>query len=74
MSHSHMLSRLFILAVRLYQVMLGPWLGGHCRFQPTCSQYMIEAIHKHGPLGGVRRGIQRIGRCHPWGGFGFDPP
>lgn len=68
-----MMARLFIFLVVLYRVTLGPLLGGHCRFQPTCSQYMMDAIHKHGAWRGAWRGIKRIGRCHPWGGCGYDP-
>ena len=62
-----------IALVYLYRATLGPLLGGHCRFQPTCSQYMIDAIRKHGPLRGVTRGLWRILRCNPWGGCGYDP-
>lgn len=62
-----------VLLVRLYQGILSPWLPNSCRFQPTCSQYMIEALQKHGPIKGLWLGIRRIGRCHPWGGSGHDP-
>lgn len=67
------MARLFLFLVVLYRVTLGPLLGGHCRFQPTCSQYMMDAIHKHGAWRGAWRGIKRIARCHPWGGCGYDP-
>ena len=60
--------------VRVYQATLSRFLGGQCRFTPTCSQYMVDAVRKHGPLGGGWRGLKRIGRCHPWGGSGWDPP
>jgi putative membrane protein insertion efficiency factor len=69
-----MISRVLIWMVLAYRVTLGPLMGGACRYQPTCSQYMIEAIQKYGPLKGTWRGIKRIGRCHPWGGGGYDPP
>ena len=59
--------------VRLYQGMLSPYLPNACRYSPTCSQYMIEAIQKYGPLRGGWLGLQRVGRCHPWGGHGHDP-
>ena len=62
-----------VLLVRLYQGILSPWLPNSCRFQPTCSQYMIEALQKHGPIKGLWLGIRRIARCHPWGGSGHDP-
>lgn len=69
-----MIARLLIAMVWIYRGTLGPFLGGHCRFQPTCSEYMIQAIRKYGPLRGTWRGIKRIGRCHPLGGFGYDAP
>ncbi len=65
---------LLILMVRMYQVILGPLLGGHCRFQPTCSVYFIEAVQKYGALKGAWRGVLRICRCHPWRPGGYDPP
>jgi putative membrane protein insertion efficiency factor len=66
--------RLLVAAVRLYQVVLGPWLGGHCRYQPTCSNYMIQAVHKYGFWRGGWRGVCRIARCHPLRAGGYDPP
>jgi putative membrane protein insertion efficiency factor len=68
-----MLSRGLIAMVLVYRATLGRLLGGHCRFQPTCSQYMIDAINQRGPICGVWRGIKRICRCHPFGGSGYDP-
>jgi putative membrane protein insertion efficiency factor len=65
--------RLLIHLVLLYRVTLGQFLGGHCRYQPTCSQYAIDAITKYGPLRGSWRALKRIARCHPWGGRGCDP-
>ena len=64
---------LAIQFVLLYRVTLGWLIGGHCRFQPTCSQYAIDAINKYGVLVGGWKAIKRISRCHPWGGEGFDP-
>lgn len=63
-----------IALVRLYQIVLSPILGGQCRFTPTCSAYMIEAIQKYGPLSGAWRGLRRILRCHPFHPGGYDPP
>ncbi len=63
----------FIVLVRIYQLVLSPWLGSNCRYQPTCSTYMIEALKEHGLLKGLWLGIRRIGRCHPWGSHGYDP-
>ncbi|MBK8518298.1 MAG: membrane protein insertion efficiency factor YidD [Saprospiraceae bacterium] len=67
------INNLLILPVRLYQWLISPLLGSHCRYQPTCSQYMIEAIHEWGPIKGLWLGLKRISRCHPWGKHGFDP-
>lgn len=58
--------------VWVYRGTLGLVMGGHCRFHPTCSQYMIDAVRKYGPVRGVWRGIRRIGRCHPWSDGGID--
>ena len=62
-----------ILLVKIYQGVLSPYLPNVCRYTPTCSQYMIEAITKHGALRGGWMGLKRFGRCHPWGGHGVDP-
>jgi putative membrane protein insertion efficiency factor len=67
-------SKLLITLVRLYQVTLSPWIGQSCRFQPTCSNYMIEAVEKYGFVSGLWRGLKRIGRCHPLHAGGYDPP
>ncbi|MFZ9701279.1 MAG: membrane protein insertion efficiency factor YidD [Flavobacteriales bacterium] len=62
-----------VAMVRLYQWIISPWLPAACRYTPTCSHYMVEALQKHGPIRGLWLGLKRIGRCHPWGGFGHDP-
>ena len=67
-------ARLLVAVVRLYQITLSPWLGQACRFEPTCSNYMIEAVHKYGFLRGGWRGICRLARCHPLHAGGYDPP
>lgn len=64
---------LLILLIRIYQYILSPWLGGQCRYQPTCSVYGIEAIRKHGPFRGGWLALKRVLSCHPWGGSGYDP-
>jgi putative membrane protein insertion efficiency factor len=64
---------LAILPVRLYQYLLSPLLPMACRYTPTCSEYAVMAIRKHGLLKGWWLAIKRIGRCHPWGGSGYDP-
>lgn len=68
-----MLKRLFTAPIRFYQQAISPLTPPACRFTPTCSQYMIEAIEKHGALKGLYLGTRRILRCHPWGGSGYDP-
>jgi putative membrane protein insertion efficiency factor len=70
---SKAISWFFILLIKAYKVLISPWLGANCRYMPTCSQYGIEAIQKHGPFKGGWLAIKRIGRCHPWGGHGYDP-
>ena len=67
------LKYLFILPIRFYQKFVSPILGPTCRYQPTCSHYMVEAIEEWGPEKGLWLGLKRIGRCHPWAGFGDDP-
>lgn len=59
--------------VRFYQLAISPFLGSNCRYTPTCSSYMTEAIRKYGPWNGLRLGLKRIGRCRPGGGSGYDP-
>ncbi len=60
--------------IRLYQWTLSPLLGNVCRFQPSCSNYMVEAVRKYGLFVGVYKGIGRVLRCHPWNPGGYDPP
>ena len=64
---------IFILPVRFYQLAISPLIGPSCRYDPTCSHYMIGAINEWGVFKGLYLGIKRILSCHPWGGHGFDP-
>lgn len=64
---------LIITGVWIYRHTLSPFIGRQCRFQPTCSQYMLDATAKHGPWRGGYRGLKRILRCHPWSEGGHDP-
>ena len=64
---------IIIIPIRLYQHLLSPLPGKNCRFRPSCSNYMIEAVNEWGIFYGVFLGIKRISRCHPWGGHGDDP-
>lgn len=63
-----------ILPVRFYQVAIGPLLPKVCRYEPSCSEYFILAVRKHGPFVGFYKGVARICRCHPWHPGGYDPP
>lgn len=65
--------QVLIGAIRIYQLVLSPHLGPACRFEPSCSVYAIEAIARRGLIRGSWLAAVRIGRCHPWGGFGYDP-
>ena len=59
--------------LRGYQLTLSPLLGPCCRFQPSCSEFALEAVARHGALRGTWLAMHRIGRCHPFGGVGYDP-
>ena len=61
------------ILIRCYQLVISPLLGPRCRFTPTCSHYAIEAMTRHGAWRGGGLTIQRLCRCHPWGGSGDDP-
>jgi putative membrane protein insertion efficiency factor len=67
------LARLLLGLIRVYQLVLSPWLGRACRYQPTCSVYAADAIRRHGAWAGGWMGAARLCRCHPWGGSGYDP-
>lgn len=66
-------ARLMMLLVRAYQIVLSPFMGGNCRFYPSCSNYGLEAIEVHGAIKGTWLAIRRIGRCHPFHDGGIDP-
>ena len=68
-----MIKKFLIKTIRLYQLILSPLLGSNCRFEPTCSQYFIEAVEMNGALKGSLMGIKRLLKCHPWHPGGFDP-
>lgn len=59
--------------LRGYQNIVSPWLGPRCRFHPSCSHYACEALERHGMFRGSWLTLRRLGRCHPFGGGGFDP-
>ena len=67
------MKRLLVLVLRGYQYVLRPMMGSHCRFYPSCSDYAMQAIERHGSLRGTWLTVRRIGRCHPYHPGGFDP-
>lgn len=67
------MKRFLILLVKAYSTLLSPVLGNNCRYYPTCSSYMVEAIERFGAAKGTWMGIKRISRCHPFHEGGFDP-
>ena len=68
-----MMRRVLMAAVRGYRLLLSPWIGGDCRFEPTCSVYSLEALERHGAAAGTYLTLRRIARCQPWCQGGCDP-
>jgi putative membrane protein insertion efficiency factor len=68
-----MTAKLLIAVVRAYQLFLSPFLGGSCRFHPTCSVYDMDALRTHGAWRGTGLALRRLSACHPLGRSGFDP-
>lgn len=67
------LTALLLLPIYFYQHAISPLTPPSCRFTPTCSEYAVQALRKHGPLKGLYLAVRRLLRCHPWGGSGYDP-
>lgn len=67
------MAKILISLVRAYQLLFSPLLGMNCRFQPTCSHYMVDAINRFGAVRGTWLGLRRISRCHPFAKGGLDP-
>ena len=67
------MQRMLIALVRAYRLLLSPWLGSGCRFEPTCSAYTLQALEQHGAWHGSLLGARRLLRCHPWCAGGHDP-
>ncbi len=65
--------RVLLALIRAYQYVLSPWIGGSCRYWPTCSEYAREAISAHGAFAGAGLALARLARCHPYGRGGVDP-
>ncbi len=74
---SKALVSLTVVVIKAYQFTISPFLkvtfGGGCRFTPTCSDYTIEALERHGFIKGISLGLKRFSKCHPFGGHGYDP-
>ncbi len=68
-----MFGRALIGLIRVYQLVVSPWIPAACRFTPTCSTYAREAIERYGARRGGWFALRRLARCHPWGGHGYDP-
>ena len=68
-----LLTGMLLLPVYFYRCCISPLPPPSCRYTPTCSEYAIQALRKHGPLRGMWLALRRILRCHPWGGSGYDP-
>ena len=68
-----MMTRLLIGLVKAYRLLLSPWLGSSCRFEPTCSAYSLQALDRFGAVKGSYLTLTRLVRCHPWCAGGFDP-
>ena len=68
-----MIKKALIKAVEAYRLLLSPWLGSACRFEPTCSVYSISALERHGAAAGSYLTLTRLARCHPWCEGGLDP-
>jgi putative membrane protein insertion efficiency factor len=68
-----MTRRIGLVLVHSYQLLLSPFAGGACRYEPSCSAYALEAIDRHGLVRGTWLALRRVARCHPWSAAGFDP-
>lgn len=73
MSIAELLAMPLIGVIRVYQYAISPMLGRSCRFYPSCSEYSIEALRRHGAIRGSWLALRRVGRCHPWHPGGHDP-
>ena len=68
-----MIKKMFLSLIRFYQLCISPFIPARCRYVPTCSQYALEAINRFGVIKGGYLTLRRLSRCHPLGGWGYDP-
>ena len=68
-----LLTQIILVPIYFYRYCISPMKPPTCRYSPTCSEYALQAIKKHGPFKGTYLAFKRIMRCHPWGGQGYDP-
>lgn len=68
-----LVTKILLLPIYFYKYSISPMLPPSCRYTPTCSEYAIQALKKHGPIKGLWLATKRIASCHPWGGSGYDP-
>lgn len=73
MKFSYIAKIIIIFFLRLYRLLFSSWSMPHCRYYPTCSEYAITAVCFYGPFKGLLMAVKRMLRCHPWGGYGYDP-
>jgi len=62
-----------VALIQVYRYLISPMLGSRCRFHPSCSEYAVEALGRHGLAKGLWLAVRRLGRCHPWHPGGYDP-
>ena len=70
---SLIIKNIIFFMIRCYKLFVSPFLGNNCRYFPTCSEYLYEAINKKGIIKGLYLGLKRLIKCNPWGGCGYDP-
>ncbi len=73
MSIKKILRFIFVLPIKFYRYVISPYTPSSCRHVPTCSEYAVQAVEKHGIAKGFVLGIKRLSKCHPWGTTGYDP-
>ncbi len=65
--------QIILLLIKVYRLILSPFIGQHCRYTPTCSEYALESVERYGAMQGSWLAVKRLSRCHPWHAGGYDP-